>query len=122
MKKILSFIIVIFMFLLVGCGNRYEMLTNELNKIKEDPEYIFLGRAGITKNNVAYSFVEEIEKAVKESKRKLFSEAGYLDKYIYDNNRIYFLYKYYWSGDKEKILIKQLEIFALVILMFYNKS
>lgn len=101
MKKIIGLVFVMLIIFLVGCGSQTKEKLSKLRKLKSNPEYYFVGDAGITKNNESINYVSEILKQVKKDKKTVTRDNGYLDSYIFSNDRIYFIYDYYWSGNEK---------------------
>lgn len=120
-----AFFITMILFLLVGCSkieNRY----GSLSEIKPDPEYFFVGRDGITKNNKHYDFTDEIDKEIR-SDRKLTDGYHYLDYIQLTDTRMYFLHDYYSPPSKNDEQTKDycfgyydFELNETIILEYYE--
>jgi len=106
-----------------GCGSsENEIKYEELDNIETKGDYNFIGNAGLRINNENYSFVEEIEKQVKADGHKLYSSTGYLDSYKLVDDKMFFTYKYYWSGDVEKDYLKTTQNYVFGYFDYKNVS
>ncbi|MGI6759612.1 MAG: hypothetical protein ACOX40_07525 [Bacilli bacterium] len=102
MKKILRLLIIgLMFFVFTGCHKEWQRLFDELEQIERSGNYDIVGTIGIVNGLDRFHFVEEINKKVKNDGKEVKDDPGYLEHSIFLGDRLYFIYRYYWSGIKK---------------------